>query len=59
MFADVIKIKDLEMERLPWITWLGVKCNHVYLPRSEAERIFRSHTEEEGEYDTEAETAVM
>lgn len=46
------------MKRLPWIVCLGLKRNHVY-PTREAEGDFLLHTEEEGEYDTEAEPAVV
>lgn len=34
-FADMIK--DLEMDRLSWISRVGPKCNHMYPYKREAE----------------------
>lgn len=46
------------MKTLPWIICLGLKCSHRYSKR-EAEGDFLLHTEEEGECNEEAGTAVV
>lgn len=57
LYAHVIKLRILRWRDYPGLS--GWAVNAIMYPKREVVGDFMSHTEEEGEYDTEAEITVM